>query len=88
MNNNATFPLAKSLAGRDKDVYHAVVKREDGIIYIADGRKHKLSAPKKKNAKHVMITDKTITLSYLTDRDLRRKLWEYNFGKHCFGRRS
>jgi len=73
------YPLAKSLAGRDKDSCYAVIKREPGFVYIADGRRRKLLNPKKKNEKHVMITEKTITLSYFTDRDLRRKLWEYNF---------
>jgi len=75
-----TFPLAKSVAGRDKNSYYAAVRFEEDRVFIADGRRRKLVAPKSKSLKHVIITEESVTLSYLTDRDLRRKLWEHNFG--------
>lgn len=76
-----TFPLVKSVAGHDKGSWYAAVRREGAWIYIADGRRRKLAKPKKKSAKHVIITEETITLSYLNDKQLRKSLWRHNFGK-------
>jgi len=74
-----TFKLVKSIAGHDKDSWYIAVKQESGFVYIADGRRRKLAQPKKKNIRHVEITRKEITLSGLTDKQLRNVLWEYNF---------
>ncbi|MCL1831398.1 MAG: KOW domain-containing RNA-binding protein [Oscillospiraceae bacterium] len=77
MNN---YILCKSAAGHDKGSWYAVVRQESGFVYIADGRRRKLNAPKKKNIKHVELTRKTIEAEYSTDKSLRKALWEYNFG--------
>jgi ribosomal protein L14E/L6E/L27E len=76
-----TYILCKSSAGHDKGSWYAIVKREDGFVWIADGRRRKLDKPKKKNIKHVEITKKTIELEHFTDKSLRKSLWVYNFGK-------
>ncbi|MCL2633770.1 MAG: KOW domain-containing RNA-binding protein [Oscillospiraceae bacterium] len=73
------FTLVKSTAGHDKGSWYAAVRLEPGWVYIADGRRRKLEKPKKKNIKHVEVTRKAITLEYLTDKQLRKALWEYNF---------
>ncbi|MDR0222560.1 MAG: KOW domain-containing RNA-binding protein [Oscillospiraceae bacterium] len=77
---NQTFTLVKSVAGHDKGSWYAALREEDGFVYIADGRRRKAEKPKKKNVKHVEITRKTVELSGLTDKALRKALWEYNFG--------
>ena len=74
------FTLVKSIAGHDKGSWYAAVINEVGFIYIADGRRRKLAKPKRKNIKHVEVTRKTVTLPGLTDKQLRKALWEYNFG--------
>lgn len=78
--NNLEYTLCKSSAGHDKGSWYAIVKSEPGFAYIADGRRRKLSSPKKKNVKHIDITRKTVRLEYFTDKSLRKALWEYNFG--------
>jgi len=75
----SAFTLVKSVAGRDKGSCYAALKRDERYVYIADGRRRKLANPKKKSAKHVLITEETITLSYFTDKQLRKALWKYNF---------
>ncbi|MCL2036644.1 MAG: KOW domain-containing RNA-binding protein [Oscillospiraceae bacterium] len=75
-----TYPLCKSSAGRDKGSWYAIIRREPGFVYIADGRRRKVESPKRKNEKHVEITRKTIELCYFTDKSLRKSLWKYNFG--------
>jgi len=73
--------LCKSRAGHDKNSWYVIVKEEDGFVYIADGRRRKLEKPKRKNEKHLEITKKTIELEHYTDKNLRKALWQYNFGE-------
>jgi ribosomal protein L14E/L6E/L27E len=80
MDDNFEYTLAKSAAGHDKGSWYAIINRESGFVYIADGRRRKLLTPKKKNIKHVEITRKTVKLDYFTDKSLRKALWDYNFG--------
>ena len=75
-----TFTVAKSASGHDKGSWYAIIREEAGFVYIADGRRRKIGSPKKKNIKHVEITRKTITLRELTNKQLRKSLWNYNFG--------
>ncbi|MCM1043097.1 MAG: KOW domain-containing RNA-binding protein [Corallococcus sp.] len=42
-----------SKKGRDAGNYFLVVLTDRDFVYIADGRKHALAKPKKKNAKHL-----------------------------------
>ena len=80
MNENE-FILAKSVAGHDKGSWYVVVSQDENSVFIADGRRRKLAAPKKKNVKHVELTRKTISLEHYTDKSLRKALWQYNFGE-------
>jgi ribosomal protein L14E/L6E/L27E len=72
--------LCKSIAGHDKNSWYAIVKQEGGFAWIADGRRRKLEKPKRKNIKHIQITNKTIELEFYTDKSLRKALRQYNFG--------
>ena len=47
--------LAMSLAGHDKGHVYAVVKEEEGWVYLADGRGRTLEKPKRKNVRHVQM---------------------------------
>lgn len=47
--------LAKSLAGHDKDRIYAVVKEEEGYVFLADGKRRTLDSPKKKKLRHVQL---------------------------------
>jgi ribosomal protein L14E/L6E/L27E len=66
-----------SKAGRDKGRF-AVIVGIDGYALIADGKKHKLLKPKHKNIKHLIITNETIDIKSLTDKELRRLFHERN----------
>lgn len=48
--------LVRSLAGRDKGQYYLVLDQENGFLLVADGRKHPVTAPKKKNPLHLQTT--------------------------------
>ena len=70
--------IVRSMAGRDKGKFMAVVSMESGFVYLADGKERKLSSPKKKNAKHVSLTKTVISTDNLTDKGLRKLLRDFN----------
>ena len=45
--------LVRSLAGHDKDRFYLVMAVEGDFAYVADGKHHGLSEPKKKRLKHI-----------------------------------
>ena len=70
--------IVRSMAGRDKGKFMAVVSMGNGFVYLADGKERKLSSPKKKNAKHVSLTKTVISTDNLTDKGLRKLLRDFN----------
>ncbi len=69
--------VVRSLAGHDKDTYFVAVKADGSNVYIADGKERKLESPKKKNIKHLLVTQKSIELSGITNKKLRKLLNEF-----------
>ena len=69
--------IVRAMAGREEGRFMAVISVKDGFVYLADGKERKLSAPKKKNIKHVAFTKAEINLDNLTDKGLRNFLREY-----------
>lgn len=65
-----------SAAGHDQDSFYVVVQvDEDGACRIADGKRRKLSDPKRKNPKHLRPTRSVIDLGQIgSDKALRRAL--------------
>jgi ribosomal protein L14E/L6E/L27E len=79
--------LALSIAGHDKGRLYAVLKKDSKTVFLADGKLRKLSAPKKKNLKHVLFLPDSaissvsgITREIRTDAELRRRLAEKGKG--------
>ena len=52
--DNRMGSLVISKCGNDKGVYYYVVSEENGFLYLADGKKKTLEAPKKKREHHVI----------------------------------
>ena len=71
--------IVYSAAGHDKNRFYAVVKIEQGYIWIADGKERKLSKPKRKNPKHLARTNAVLEFSDITsDSKLRVLLRPFN----------
>ena len=67
-----------SKSGRDKGYLLVVVKEEDGFLFVCDGKERPLSRPKRKNPKHLALTNTVLGISsYSTDKSLRRALAVY-----------
>ena len=68
-------------AGHDAGRYHVIVALEGSAAYLADGRRRKVAAPKRKNLRHLSRTGIILPLSELeTDRKIRAALWPYQYG--------
>lgn len=63
-----------STAGHDKGQLLLVTGADGRFVYLADGKKRRLSAPKKKNLKHVRPTAEFLDPAAMTDKRLRTAL--------------
>ncbi|MCL2078117.1 MAG: KOW domain-containing RNA-binding protein [Oscillospiraceae bacterium] len=76
--------IVKSVSGRDKGSFYAVVgyDEEANAPLIADGRRRKIENPKRKNPRHISVTNTIIEqgiLNGITNKKLRNFLHEFNF---------
>ena len=75
--------IVRSLAGHDKGELMVIVGVDgDGRLLLADGKRRKLAAPKKKKEKHVQFWSRAHRLSeedMLSDRGLRSALKRTGF---------
>ena len=74
--------VVRSKCGRDAGKYFVVIGKEKKFVFLADGDTRKVKAPKKKNIKHIQVTnfilpiaasDETITET-LSNREIRNGL--------------
>lgn len=65
-----------SLAGHDKGLYSVVVGENERGLLISDGKYHKLSSPKLKNANHLKETGFCILMEQTkTNKALRKAIF-------------
>lgn len=70
--------IVYSNAGRDKGRALAVLHIAEHECLVCDGKEHPLSRPKRKNLKHICLTDYSLSSEQLlTDKSLRRALAAY-----------
>ena len=69
--------VVKAEAGRDSGGYFVIVEADEKYCLIADGRSRKLASPKRKNIKHIRVTDSMIDLNDITDKKLRNVLKQF-----------
>ena len=80
--------VVESVQGRDKGYFFLVLEAKEGIVMIADGRRHRLENPKKKKTKHLRAKPVLLDLKALRpeggalqDSDLRRALEANGFAE-------
>lgn len=70
--------IMRSLAGHDKGDFQTVIKLEGTFAYMADGKRRKLEAPKKKKLMHLAPTGTVLSEENLsTNRQIRIALAHY-----------
>ncbi len=68
-----------SKAGKDSGSFYAVIREEEGFVYIADGKLRKAENPKKKRVKHIAPTKTVLGPEDLeTNSKLRAALSKFN----------
>ena len=70
-----TGTVVISAAGRDRGRLMAVVGNEENSVRLCDGRERPLANPKRKNPKHITVTEFSVGKSEMkSDRALRKAL--------------
>ena len=70
--------VVRAEAGRDGGGYFAVIDSDEKYCMIADGKSRKLEAPKRKNIKHIRVTNSMIDVNEITDKKLRNMLKQFS----------
>ena len=71
--------IVKPNSGHKTGNHFVLVKADESFVYIVDGKRRRLSNPKKKNKKHIVVTDKQkIDLNTQTDKSIRKLLNKYD----------
>ena len=71
--------IVKPQNGHRINRHFVLVETDENFVYIADGKRRRLSNPKKKNIKHIVVTDKQkIDLNTQTDKSIRKLLNKYD----------
>lgn len=67
--------VIKSAAGRDKGYLMTVISYDGRFVYVSDGRERRIGHPKRKNPKHISVTEFSLTEADMnSDRSLRKAL--------------
>ncbi len=76
-----TGSLVQSISGHDKGFF-AVVNIDNNFVYIANGKSRLIENPKKKNPKHLRVSDIVFDLKRMeTNKKLKKALWPFNYGE-------
>ena len=60
--------IAQSVSGRDKGTVYVITGRQNGInVLVCDGKKRTVSQPKRKNIRHLLISDERVPKQYFAD---------------------
>ncbi len=67
-----------SKAGRDKNKAEVIVKETENYLLVCDGKERPVERPKRKNPKHLQLTNTYLEAHQLeTNRALRKALKEF-----------
>lgn len=69
--------LAYSLRGRDAGRVYVIVRQDKEYVWAADGKKRPLSAPKRKNIKHLQKINRSVDLAQADDTVIIQAIDDY-----------
>lgn len=59
--------IAQSVSGRDKGTVYVITGQPDSVfVLVCDGKKRTVSQPKRKNIRHLLISDEKIPDEYIS----------------------
>lgn len=68
-------------AGKEQGGFYMVTEVGEGYVTLADGKRRPLEKPKRKNLRHIRLTDTQWEPEGMTNRALRSKLRDYTAAK-------
>ena len=72
--------VVQSISGHDRGFF-AVVKIDSGFAYLANGRSRLLESPKRKNPRHLRVSNTVFDpMRMETNKKLKKALWPFNYG--------
>ena len=67
--------VIKSAAGRDKGYLMTVISYDGKSVFVCDGKERRLGNPKRKNPRHIAVTDNSLSEEAMaSDRSIRKAL--------------
>lgn len=71
--------IVKSLSGHDAGRHYVVIRMDETAVYLADGKRKRLTNLKSKNIKHVAPADgEVVDVSCQTDKTIRKLVNRFN----------
>lgn len=70
--------LAYSLRGRDAGSVYVIIRRDEQFAMAADGKKHPVAAPKRKNIKHLQLINRCVDIENADDTVIIQAIEDYN----------
>ena len=75
--------VVRAKAGRDKDGFFVVLSVDGDFAVICDGKRRKLETPKRKNQKHLSVTNTVLEEQAMqTNREIRKALAPFQNAAH------
>ena len=66
--------IVRSKSGHDKGKFYVVLQAAGSFVYLIDGKLRPIDKPKRKNVKHISITNTFMDMSVLTDSAVQNTL--------------
>ncbi len=76
--NEVMGRIVRSKSGHDKGKFYVVLYAADNEVYLSDGRLKPIAKPKRKNIKHISITNTFMDMNGKTDKDISNILIKFD----------
>ena len=70
--------IVRSKSGHDAGRFYVVLQAAGDFVFVSDGRLRPINKPKRKNVKHISITNTFMDMSVLTDEAIRKELSRFD----------
>ena len=70
--------VVRSKSGHDKGKFYVVLQAAGDFVHLTDGRLKPISNPKRKNVKHISITNTFMDMNGITDLSIKNLLKEFD----------
>lgn len=73
-----TGRVVRSKSGHDKGKFYVVLQAAGNFVSLSDGQLRTLDNPKRKNVKHISVTNTFMDMNGITDLSIRKMLDKFD----------